>query len=189
MMQISFLPSVNYLKECFELDPASPSYLKWNKDRPISHFASAESHKIWKVKAANKQITNLSTDGYYIVYTHTINNKVTRFKAHRIIYAIANNTNDFQNLQIDHIDCNKLNNNPQNLRLATSTQNQYNRGKQKNNTSGHKNIYFHKRCQKYTCSIGINRKLTHIGVFDSLESAIEARDKKIKEIAGEFYKI
>lgn len=187
-MHIAQLPNLEYLKECFELDATSPSYLKWSNDRPISHFASPESYEMWKLKTAGKQIVNLNTDGYYIVYTNTINNKVTRFKAHRIIYAIANNTNDFQNLQIDHIDCNKLNNNPQNLRLATNTQNQYNRGKQKNNTSGHKNIYFHKKCQKYTCSIRINKKHTHIGVFDSLELAIEARDKKLKEIAGEFFK-
>lgn len=188
-MKASLLPDVDYLKECFELDPLSPSYLKWNKDRPISHFASVESYKIWKAKESNKQITNLNTDGYYIIYTRTINNKVTRFKVHRVIYAIANNTNDFQNLQVDHIDCNKLNNNPQNLRLATNTQNQLNRGKQKNNTSGHKNIFFHKKCQKYTCSIRINKKQTHIGVFDSLELAIEARDKKMKEVFGDFYKI
>ena len=189
MIRISSLPNINYLKECFELDPSSPSYLKWNNDRPISHFASAESYEMWKIKAAGKQIINLNTDGYYIVYTNTINDKVTRFKAHRIVYAIANNTNNFQNLQIDHIDCNKLNNNPQNLRLATNRQNQYNRGKPNNNTSGHKNIYFHKKLKKYTCSIRINKKQTHIGIFDSLESAIEARDKKIKEIAGEFFKI
>jgi len=185
-MNTSHLPDPIYLKECFELDPASPSHLKWKEDRPLHHFNSERSYKMWKAKESGKRITNLNTDGYYIVYTNTINNKVTRFKAHRIIYVIANNTNDFQNLLIDHIDCNKLNNNPENLRLATATENQCNRGKQKNNTSGHKNIYFHKKCQKYTCSITVNKKQIHLGVFETLESAIETRDKKIKEIAGEF---
>ena len=187
-MKISSLPDVNYLKECFEFDPTSPSYLKWKNDRPLHHFSSEKSYKMWKIKESNKQINNLNTDGYYIVYTHTINNRITRFKAHRIIYAIANNTNDFQGFNIDHIDCNKLNNNPENLRLATATQNQYNRGKQKNNTSGHKNIYFHKKFQKYTCSIRVNKKQVHVGIFETLESAIKARDKKLKEIAGEFFK-
>ena len=188
-MKTNPLPDLNYLKECFELDPASPSYLKWKEDRPLHHFNSEWSYKIWKAKESNKQLTNLNTDGYYIVYTRTINNRITRFKIHRIIYAIVNDSSDFQTFQIDHIDNNKLNNNPENLRLATATENQYNRGKQKNNTSGHKNIYFHKKYQKYTCSIRVNKKQIHLGVFETLELAIETRDKKVKEIAGEFSRI
>jgi hypothetical protein len=34
----------------------------------------------------------------------------------------------------------------------------------------------------------MNRKSIHIGTFETLELAIEARDEKIKEIAGIFYK-
>tara|TARA_S200002703_G_scaffold147510_1_gene143395 strand:- start:631 stop:1101 length:471 start_codon:yes stop_codon:yes gene_type:complete len=45
---------------------------------------------------------------------------------------------------IDHKDRNKLNNNLNNLRWVSHLENQQNTGKQKRNTSGHKNIFFRK---------------------------------------------
>ncbi len=45
-------------------------------------------------------------------------------------------------LQVDHIDANKLNCLPDNLRAATATQNQFNRGPQKNSKSGIKGVAF-----------------------------------------------
>ena len=42
---------------------------------------------------------------------------------------------------------------------------------------------FIKKTQKYISTVKINRKSIHIGTFETLELAIEARDEKIKEIA------
>ena len=51
-MKANTLPDLNYLKECFELDPSSPSYLKWNPNRPRGHFKSEKSYQIWKKNCA-----------------------------------------------------------------------------------------------------------------------------------------
>ena len=185
-MKINQLPSLEYLNECFELDPTSPSYLKWKKDRPLYHFNSALSYKTWKNKISGSQIDLLDKDNYYIVFSRTIGNKNIRYKVHRIVYAIFNNENCLNDYYIDHIDSNRSNNDPKNLRIATASQNLLNRGKQKNNTSGHKNIYIHRN--KYACKIQINTKEVYIGAFDTIEEAIEKRDAEGKKLIGEFYK-
>jgi hypothetical protein len=67
-------------------------------------------------------------------------NKV-QYKAHRILYRLYHNLEELdRKIQIDHVDGNKVNNSPENLRLANSNQNQYNTKRQSNNKSGHKNI-------------------------------------------------
>jgi hypothetical protein len=127
----------------------------------------------------SKAVLGSNIDVILTVVVPKFNKKA--YRNSRIIFAIYNNTIDFQDKQVDHIDGNVLNNSPQNLRLVTSSQNQFNRKKQKNNTSGHRNIYFCKKNpKKYTCAIKLNKKQIHVGTFGSLELAIEARNKKLK---------
>jgi len=182
-MKTNKLPPLEYLKECFVLDSSLPNGIRWISDRPLSHFNNEKIYKAWNGKNSNKPCGCITNEGYYSSRLGK-----TVYSNHRIVFAIYNNTIDFQDFHIDHIDNNKLNNNPENLRLATCSQNQFNRGKTKNNTSGYKNIYFHKRDKKYSCQIRINNKDIRLGTFETLELAIETRDKKIKEIAGIFYK-
>ena len=84
---------------------------------------------------------------------------------HRVIYFL-NTGIDPEEKQVDHIDGNKLNNKISNLRLATHKQNQDNRKKQKNNTSGVTGLYWHKRKNKYQPSIICNGKLLDLGSFN-----------------------
>ena len=181
-MKINELPPLEYLKECFILDSSLPNGIRWVCDRPLSHFNGEKMYNVWNRRYSNKPCGYIGNNGYF---NTTISDK--KYLNHRLVYAITNNTNDFQHFQIDHIDNNRSNNNPENLRLATSSQNQFNTVIRKSNTSGYKNIHFNKSLQKYTSSIMSNGKVIHIGTFETLEPAIEARDKKAKEIAGIFY--
>lgn len=181
-MKTKPLPDLDYLKECFEID-FSNSGLIWKRDRPISHFKSEFVRNIWIGKNAGKSAGYKMMNGYYCV---KINNNA--YLNHRIIFAIYNNITDFGHKQIDHVDNNKLNNNPKNLRLANASQNQHNKSKQKNNTSGEKNIFLVKRNNKYRCTMRYYGKNIHIGIFGTLEEAIAARDLKTKELAGEFFR-
>ena len=76
-----------------------------------------------------------------------------------------------------------------NLRKATIQQNSSNRLKGTNNTSGHKSITYqsHQTSNPYVVCMHQQNKSHYVGSFPTLEMALEARDKKGKELYGKFY--
>lgn len=84
--------------------------------------------------------------------------------------------------QVDHKDRNPLNNQFENLRPATASQNLANRGKYKTNTSGYKGVSYNK--QKALYQVRVQRN--HIGYFINVMDAARAYDRAAKRIFGEF---
>jgi len=78
--------------------------------------------------------------------------------------------------QIDHIDRDKTNNHISNLRWVTRVENMDNRGMYNNNTSGHENISYFKRDNKWQFQKRRNKVNIH-KFFDTLEEAIEFKKK------------
>ena len=76
---------------------------------------------------------------------------------------------------VDHIDQNKLNNKRNNLRFLTKTGNAINSKLSKNNTSGVKGVVRYRN--KWHAQIMVNGKNIHLGYYDKMEDAIEARRK------------
>jgi len=97
------------------------------------------------------------------------------YLAHRLMWLYVYGA--FPILSIDHIDRDKTNNKPVNLRLATPKQNGENRSLKSKNSSGHKGVYLRKYLKSKPWSVNImnNRKTIHIGYFATVEEAIEAR--------------
>ena len=89
-------------------------------------------------------------------------------------------------LQVDHINGDKLDNRRVNLRLVNNSQNHGNRGKQANNSSGYKGVFYHKKAKKWTARIGLKRKYKYLGLFSDPKDAYEAYLKAAKELHGEF---
>jgi len=112
------------------------------------------------------------------------------YKAHRLIYQMFNEqwdiTDNSHDNSIDHKDEDKLNNSIDNLRVATSSQQQHNRGNMKNNTSGTTGVIWNKRAGKWCVQIKVNKKKHYGGLFvnkeDVIAKAIQMRD----ELHGEF---
>lgn len=82
---------------------------------------------------------------------------------------------------IDHINGIKNDNRVENLRAATKSQNLYNCGLPKNNTTGYKNVYFNKRKNKWFVTIHADKKAYFFGYFTTKEeAAIIARQERQK---------
>lgn len=86
----------------------------------------------------------------------------------------------------DHIDRNPLNNLTKNLQSVTTVQNNWNRGLHCNNTSGCKGVTWDKRQQKWKVYITVKGKYYHLGYFDDINNAINARKKAEEKFFGEF---
>lgn len=160
------LPDIEYLKECFEIDSTSITGLRW-KERPLNHFPSPMHWGRFHSFFAGKPC-GLIRAGYY----STKIGKRNVFN-HRIIYAIYNNIHVNSSLVIDHIDRDKLNNSPENLRAISRSANKINSDISPRNTSGIKGVSWVRG--KWHSSITLHGKTFNLGYFHEKEDAINAR--------------
>lgn len=87
---------------------------------------------------------------------------------------------------VDHKDRNIFNNQESNLRKASCSDNNVNRLKHKNNTSGYKGVFWRKRDNKYISKIIKQHKIYYLGCFEDKVLAAIAYDDKAIELYGEF---
>lgn len=84
--------------------------------------------------------------------------------------------------EIDHINRNPLDNRRSNLRFCTRSENNHNRGLNKNNKSGFKGIYWHKGAGKWLAQICLDYQRLNIGLFENINDAYNARQNYVKTI-------
>ena len=152
------LPSLEILNSIFELDKNSPSFL-------------------------NRKLKGPVTTSGRKYYRTTIQGK--SFAVHRIVYAIYNSTTNFQEYEIDHKDRNTKNNNPENLRLATGSENSMN-SKKKTSYSGHRGVRWDDLNKKWRAEIQANNERINLGSFLLLSDAVAARQAGEIKYHGEF---
>ena len=113
------------------------------------------------------------TGGYLMVRLSNDGDVLTK-RIHKLVAdAFLENPDDKK--CVDHIDHNRLNNHLSNLRYATHSENQHNRTKNKDNTSGVAGVSWHKNIKKWEAKITINGVKKHLGSFENKDDAITAR--------------
>ena len=146
----------------------------------VSNFGNVKNIKSGKI--LNQRIHN----GYKVMRLSNDSNIVKDVSVHRLI-AIAFLPNPNNKPCVDHIDNNDTtNNNISNLRWATNSQNNMNRGVSKNNTSGYKGIYFHKKSNKWVARIKMNGNYIQLGYYENVDDAIKARLEAVIQHHGEY---
>jgi hypothetical protein len=115
----------------------------------------------------------LHSNGYLIICLQDPNGKQITKKVHRLI-AQAHLPDYSEDLDVDHIDRCRTNNNISNLRMVTRSENHQNRG-------GVKGYSFDKDKGKWKAMIYVDKKLKHLGYFDTEDEARQAylKAKKI----------
>ena len=137
----------------------------------------------WRVKPCRRDPIGMKAGAFDASrgYT-TVGYQRKRYYIHRLIFLFHHG---YMPLEVDHIDADRHNNKIENLRAATSAQNQRNKSLQRNNTSGHKNVRWVNG--KWAVELKINGKAKYFGRFEDLELAAlmasEARDKYHGEFA------
>ena len=132
-----------------------------------------------------KKIMKQRTDQGYRKVNLYKNGEQKRKAVHRIVCE-AFNLNPHSKSCVDHIDRNTSNNHLQNLRWATRSENQMNRSKQSNNTSGVTGVHWNTCKKKWFATIKIDGVKKHLGCFDSIDEAKKARITAVDEMFGSF---
>ena len=86
----------------------------------------------------------------------------------------------------DHIDGDRLNNTRGNLRASTCSENCRNTGPAKHNKSGLKGVCWKPRISKWVAQICHNRKVRHLGYFNTKEDAAKAYNAASTKYHGNF---
>ena len=98
-----------------------------------------------------------------------INNKFVLF--HDYIM----NVNPCKNIQVDHINGNRLDNTRKNLRICDKQHNAYNHGIRIDNKSGVTGVSWHKLIEKWVAYINVENERIKLGAFDNFQDAVNAR--------------
>lgn len=128
---------------------------------------------------------HFNNNGYAVRNICQPNGRYRAVYMHRVIWELLNGPIP-EGFTIDHRDRNGLNNLLSNLRPATRSQQQANRGKQNNKTGLIGVGYCPRNRRKYVAYAQIDGKQKHLGSFETAEAAARARDKAALEAFGEF---
>ena len=155
--------------DCLAISRHSASGLVWCK----------KPHKFFNNRLVGLRAGRKTGSGWQV---HSVS---AHFQAHRVIWEKLNGPIPVGQV-IDHIDGDPFNNNPDNLRLATVEQNAQNAKTRKDNKSGYKNVYFHKKSGKYLVGIQCKGKRHEFWSWDTPEEANEVAILKRKELHKNF---
>lgn len=102
------------------------------------------------------------------------------YKAHRLAWLYFYGA--WPSKDLDHINQKKLDNRISNLREVSASQNNQNKTKRKDNTSGYRGVSRHKRGNQWQARIKIQGKEHYLGLFDSSIEASHAYEAAAKQL-------
>ena len=146
-------------------------------------FEYKDGNLYWKIATSNRvkvgdPANYMDNTGYFRV---RLNRKL--YLTHRIIFFMHRG---YLPEFLDHIDGNPLNNEIENLRPVSRSENNYNQKTRTDNTSGIKGVSFSKAYKKWRAYIQVDKKYKHLGYYDSIDKATKVIKKVRKQLHGEF---
>jgi len=171
------LPSVEFIHECFDYDK-NTGICTW-KERPLHHYANEHVMERENKKRANTVIdVQPHTNGY----VHIVLNG-QRYSLHRLIWKYVTHSEPTDS--IDHIDNDPLNNKWDNLREASSSNNNSNRNTQLNSDKK-KGVTYKQSTNRYRALIKNNGVAYELGTYRTEDEAYAAYCTAARELHGDF---
>lgn len=142
----------------------------------------------WRLNLSNRQRRDAvagcicKQSGYRLI---GIEGKV--YKASRLAWFMVHG--EWPSDTIDHVNTVRDDDRLQNLRLATRAENQRNRTRQKNNTSGFKGVHWHPQSGMWRARIVLGGKHTCLGLFKSLLDAAASYQSAAEKLHGAFARV
>ena len=154
-------------------EPAEAPTLTAEYLRSVLHYDQETGIFTWKVSTSNSvKVGDVAGSpnghGYQLIQLQS-----RKHKAHRLAWLYIHGS--WPKDQLDHVNRIRTDNRIANLRDVSHKQNNQNRSKSSNNTSGHPGVIWYKRDSKWQVKIKHNQKLIHLGLFTNIEEAIAAR--------------
>ena len=163
------LPEKETLLQYLELDPTSPSGLRWKEKTGRS------------VKGGNTAGSKHTRYGYwYVTFLGQ------RYRAHRLVYRILTGE-DPGAFDVDHKNGDLDNN--LDVRKANKSQNSINSRPRNNTSSQFKGVCWDQSRKKWFARISVNKKRVNIGRFDSEIEAAKAYNEYALKCYGEFARL
>jgi len=168
-------PTAEYLRQCFRYEDGKLFWLK----RPREHFPSQPICDTWNTRFANEEAGTLNS--FRKRWAIRLNS--VRYYRHRIIWMLHHG--EWPQGELDHANRDSTDDRIENLRLATSNQNNANRGLTRRNTSGYKGVVQRSPTRWVAC-ISVDNRNIYLGQFSNPELAHEAYLQAAKLYYGEF---
>ena len=164
-------------------------YLRYKKPLTVEHLREALHYDpttgkmIWR---ANRLLKLIGKEAGTPYDSGLINIMVNGglYKRYRLAWFYM--TGEWPEGDIDHKDCDPANDRWDNLRLATRAQNEWNKPKRRNNTTGFKGVWYDARRRKFTAEITHNYKYQYLGSYDTPQEAHVAYARAAKQYRGEY---
>jgi hypothetical protein len=134
-----------------------------------------EAKQIIKRITPNTEVGYLRSDGYRAV---RVQGKA--YYVHRLIFWIA--TGEEAKGVVDHIDHNRSNNDINNLRDVSIHENAMNKANKCRSSTGYQGIFYDRRRDKYVAQVRYKGVKVLYKYCSTIESAVEAREAKLKEL-------
>lgn len=163
-------------RECFTLSQNGD--LVW-KHRPVGHFKSARACNAWNARFPGKTADQADSRGYSQVKVQGV-----KHLSHKVVFLL---THGLWPEQVDHVNGDRRDNRPENLRQCNHSQNCGNQAVRKNNKLGIKGVS--ERRGRFVAAIVKNGQQTMRQGFATAEEAGRAYAQMAEEKFGEFSKV
>ena len=160
------------------------------------HWASIDGYRNYEVSWWGR-VRNIDTGrilkpgaggGGYLFVRLSKNGIVQNHRIHKLV-AREWVPNPGQKRCVDHIDGSRTNNNWENLRYATSSENCMNAKHRTDGSSVYKGVNYQTQAKKWKAQIGFNHQRIYLGIFTSEREAAEAYNTAAIERYGEYAKL